>query len=201
MIVKSAEFVKSSAAAGECPPPGLPEYAFTGRSNVGKSSLINMLTGHRRLAKTSSTPGKTKLVNHFIINNQWYLADLPGYGYAKTSRRERKGFGKLIEDYIHIRTNLVSLFVLVDSRHEPLASDTSFINTLGHKGVPFAIVFTKCDKLSGNALHRNMNVYAKHLKRDWETLPPLFITSVTDQRGKNEILEYIETSNRNFIAR
>ncbi len=191
MIIKSAEFVKSSATAADCPPPGLPEYAFTGRSNVGKSSLINMLTGHRKLAKTSSTPGKTKLVNHFIINNQWYLADLPGYGYAKTSRRERKGFGKLIEDYINIRRNLVSLFVLVDARHEPLASDISFINNLGHKGVPFTIVFTKCDKLSGNALNKNMIVYEKFLKRDWETLPPLFFTSAIDHRGKNDILEYI----------
>ncbi len=160
-----------------------------------------MLTGRRKLAKTSSTPGKTRLINHFIINNQWYLADLPGYGYAKISRSERKGFGKLIDSYISVRLNLVSLFALVDSRHEPMASDMSFISSLGRNGVPFAIVFTKCDKLSRDALQRNLNVYARYLKKEWETLPPWFCTSAADHRGRDEILDYIDAANRNFVPR
>ncbi|TVR74559.1 MAG: YihA family ribosome biogenesis GTP-binding protein [Marinilabiliales bacterium] len=200
MVIKSAEFVKSSAAAGQFPPPDIPEYAFTGRSNVGKSSLINMLTGHKRLAKTSSTPGKTKLVNHFLINDQWYLADLPGYGYARTSRSERKGFGRLIESYIRVRENLVSLFVLVDSRHEPQVSDLNFINSLGYNGVPFAIVFTKSDKLSPALLQRNVDVYLKRLEQEWETPPPWFCASVNDYRGREEILGYIENGNYNYAA-
>jgi GTP-binding protein len=198
MIIKSAEFVKSSARADQCPPPEFPEYAFIGRSNVGKSSVINMLTGNRKLAKTSSTPGKTRLINHFLINNQWYLVDLPGFGYAKASRKLRKEFGLLISKYIEMRKNLVCLFMLVDSRHPPLDLDMAFIRLLGENQVPFVILFTKCDKLSSGKRDSNLNIYLNTLKKEWDNLPGYFMTSAVSQAGKDEILEYINQVNESL---
>jgi GTP-binding protein len=198
MIIKSAEFVKSSARADQCPPPDFPEYAFIGRSNVGKSSVINMLAGNRKLAKTSSTPGKTRLINHFLINNQWYLVDLPGFGYAKASRTLRKDFSILISKYIENRQTLVCLFMLVDSRHPPLDSDMAFIRWLGENQVPFVLLFTKCDKLSSGKLDKNLNLYLKTLKTQWETIPEYFLTSAVKQTGKEEILGFIDQTNANL---
>lgn len=195
MEIKTAEFVKSSARADQCPPADLPEYAFIGRSNVGKSTLINMLAGTKKLAKTSSTPGKTRLINHFLINEVWYLVDLPGYGYARAPREQRKSMEKLISKYIDLRKNLACLFVLVDSRHAPLPADLAFINKLGEDGVPFVLVFTKCDKLSGNKLESNLNSYFRQLKKNWETLPTYFCTSALQKKGKSEILGFIENTN------
>jgi GTP-binding protein len=195
MIIKSAEFIKSSARADQCPAPDLPEYAFTGRSNVGKSSLINMLAGTRKLAKTSSTPGKTQLINHFLINNSWYLVDLPGYGYAKASRKLRSGFAMLISKYIGHRPNLVCLFLLIDSRHPPLNPDLEFIRWLGESGVPFVLVFTKCDKLSAGKLDKNLDLYLNVLRKEWETLPHYFRTSAKTQEGVAGILEFISATN------
>jgi GTP-binding protein len=195
MLIKSAEFVKSSAKADQCPPPDFPEYAFTGRSNVGKSSVINMLTGKKKLAKISSTPGKTRLINHFLINNQWYLVDLPGYGYARASQKMRKEFSTLISRYIENRQNLVCLFLLIDSRHPPLSSDISFMRSLGENQIPFMLVFTKCDKLSALRLEKNLNGYLNHLKEDWETVPGYFRTSALTQTGKDDILEFINETN------
>ena len=200
MTVKSAEFIKSSARADQCPPPDFPEYAFTGRSNVGKSSLINMLSGKRKLAKTSSTPGKTQLINHFLINNSWYLVDLPGYGYAKTSRTLRKQFSSLIDKYIATRPNLVCLFVLIDSRHPPLSSDISFIRWLGENSVPFVLVFTKCDKLSAGKLDKNVNYYLNELRKEWENLPAHFCTSAIRSGGGTDILEFIDNTNAGLNA-
>ncbi len=201
MLIKSTEFIKSSANVKHCPAPDYPEYAFTGRSNVGKSSLINLLTGKKSLAKTSSTPGKTRLVNHFLINNQWYLVDLPGYGYARVPKKMRKGLGQLISQYIANRNNLVCLFLLIDSRHAPLSSDIAFINLLGENQVPFMLVFTKCDKLSGGQLDRNLNVYFNHLKKEWETLPGYFCTSALNQTGKDDILSFISQTNAELKMR
>ena len=201
MLIKSAEFIKSSANANHCPSPDFPEYAFTGRSNVGKSSLINFLTGKRNLAKTSSTPGKTRLINHFLINNKWYLVDLPGYGYARVPKKMRSGLGHLISQYIETRINLICLFLLIDSRHAPLSSDISFINLLGENQVPFMLVFTKCDKLSGGQLDRNLNVYFNRLKKDWETLPGYFCTSALKQTGKDDILSFISRTNAEMKLR
>lgn len=195
MEIRTAEFVKSSARADQCPPADLPEYAFIGRSNVGKSTLINMLAGTKKLAKTSSTPGKTRLINHFLINEGWYLVDLPGYGYARVPREQRKSMGNLISKYIDLRKNLACLFVLIDSRHAPLAADLDFINTMGENGVPFVLVFTKCDKLSGNKLESNLNSYFKQLKKNWETMPTYFCTSALQKKGKYEILGFIENTN------
>jgi GTP-binding protein len=195
MLIKNTEFVKSSAKAEECPSPDFPEYAFTGRSNVGKSSVINMLTGNKKLAKTSSTPGKTRLINHFLINDRWYLVDLPGYGYAKTSQKNRRGLAKLISRYIEIRKNLVCLFLLIDSRHSPLSSDLSFIRFMGENQVPFVLVFTKCDKLSSDRLDRNLNIYFKYLGKEWETLPGYYCTSAVTGLGKEEILDFIDSTN------
>ncbi|MFO7923425.1 MAG: ribosome biogenesis GTP-binding protein YihA/YsxC [Bacteroidales bacterium] len=195
MLIKKTEFIKSSAKAEECPSPDFPEYAFTGRSNVGKSSVINMLTGNKKLARTSSTPGKTRLINHFLINNRWYLVDLPGYGYAKTSQKNRRELAKLISRYIEIRKNLVCLFLLIDSRHSPLSSDLSFIRLLGENQVPFVLVFTKCDKLSSNRLDRNLNIYFKYLGKEWETLPEYYRTSAVTGLGKEEILDFIDSTN------
>ncbi len=201
MVIKSAEFVKSSARADQCPPPEFPEYAFTGRSNVGKSSVLNMLTGKRKLAKTSSTPGKTQLINHFLINNSWYLADLPGYGYAKASRKMRKEFSTLIMKYIENRKNLVCLFVLVDSRHAPLTSDMNFIRWLGENLVPFVILFTKCDKLPAIKLEKNINVYLGVLKQEWENLPQYFCTSALKQTGKDQVLDFINETNAGLATK
>jgi GTP-binding protein len=200
MTIKSAEFIKSSARADQCPPSDLPEYAFTGRSNVGKSSLINMLAGNRKLAKTSSTPGKTQLINHFLINDSWYLVDLPGYGYAKTSKELRSRFAMLISKYIGHRQNLVCLFLLIDSRHPPLLPDLEFIRWLGENRVPFVLVFTKCDKLSAGKLDKNLDIYLKELKKEWETLPAYFRTSAKTQMGGGEILDFINGTNERLMS-
>ena len=170
----------------------MPEFAFVGRSNVGKSSLVNMLTGNNSLAKVSATPGKTRLINHFTINDEWYLVDLPGYGYARVSKSERKGFSKLLTDYVLNREQLVCLFVLVDSRHEPQRNDLEFINLLGENGVPFAIIFTKADKLSANALASNIAHYGRVLRESWEELPPMFSSSSEKRIGREEILGFVE---------
>jgi GTP-binding protein len=177
MIIKTAEFVKSSGKWQECPEPNIPEYAFIGRSNVGKSSLINAMMNHKDLAKTSQTPGKTQLINHFLVNENWYLTDLPGYGYAKVSKVQRKDFEKLITNYILNRRNLVNLFVLVDVRHKPQAIDLDFMQWCGESGVPFSIVFTKADKLKPNAVIKNVEDYKLEMHKTWEDLPELYITS------------------------
>jgi GTP-binding protein len=191
MNITSAEFVCSNSEYKKCPDTGLPEFAFIGRSNVGKSSLINSLTGKKGLAKTSSTPGKTQLINHFIINESWYLVDLPGYGYAKVSQTERLKWEKMINDYLMNRGKLFCTFVLVDSRLEPQLIDIEFINYLGESGIPFAIIFTKTDKLTKNELSKSLAQYKKKLLDWWEELPPLFVTSAEKGNGKEEVLEYI----------
>ncbi|WP_185286457.1 ribosome biogenesis GTP-binding protein YihA/YsxC [Chryseobacterium indologenes] len=195
MVIKTAEFVKSSGKWQECPEPNIPEYAFIGRSNVGKSSLINAMMNHKDLAKTSQTPGKTQLINHFLVNENWYLTDLPGYGYAKVSKVQRKDFEKLITNYILNRRNLVNLFVLVDSRHNPQKIDLEFIQWCGESGVPFSIVFTKSDKLKPNAVIKNVEDYKTELHKTWEDLPELYITSSEKKEGGDEILKFIEKTN------
>ena len=195
MVIKSAEFVISNSQVSKCPTTGLPEYAFIGRSNVGKSSLINMLTGKKGLAMTSQKPGKTQLINHFIINGAWYLVDLPGYGYARLSKDGREKLKTMIEDYTLERKELVCLFVLVDSRHEPQKIDLEFIQWLGEEGVPFALAFTKADKLTKGRLAANLEAYKARLLEEWEELPPIFITSSEQQLGRDELLSYIEGIN------
>ena len=195
MVIKSAEFVISNSQVSKCPTTGLPEYAFIGRSNVGKSSLINMLTGKKGLAMTSQKPGKTQLINHFIINGAWYLVDLPGYGYARLSKDGREKLKAMIEDYTLERKELICLFVLVDSRHEPQKIDLEFIQWLGEEGVPFALVFTKADKLTKGRLSANLEAYKARLLEEWEELPPIFVTSSEQQLGRNELLSYIEGIN------
>ena len=195
MVIKSAEFVISNSQVSKCPTTGLPEYAFIGRSNVGKSSLINMLTGKKGLAMTSQKPGKTQLINHFIINGAWYLVDLPGYGYARLSKDGREKLKTMIEDYTLERRELVCLFVLVDSRHEPQKIDLEFIQWLGEEGVPFALVFTKADKLTKGRLSANLEAYKARLLEEWEELPPIFVTSSEQQLGRDELLSYIEGIN------
>jgi len=195
MIIKTAEFVKSSGKWQECPDPKLPEYAFIGRSNVGKSSLINAMMNRKDLAKTSGTPGKTQLINHFLINENWYLTDLPGYGYAKVSKTLRKDFEKLITNYILNRKNLVNLFVLIDIRHTPQKIDLEFIQWCGESGVPFSIVFTKSDKMKPNAAKKNEEEYKAELLKSWEELPEIYITSAEKKEGCDEILHYIEATN------
>jgi len=195
MVIKSAEFVISNSQVSKCPTTGLPEYAFIGRSNVGKSSLINMLTGKKGLAMTSQKPGKTQLINHFIINGAWYLVDLPGYGYARLSKDGREKLKTMIEDYTLERKELVCLFVLVDSRHEPQKIDLEFIQWLGEEGVPFALVFTKADKLTKGRLAANLDAYKARLLEEWEELPPIFVTSSEQQLGRDELLSYIEGIN------
>ena len=195
MVIKSAEFVISNSQVSKCPTTGLPEYAFIGRSNVGKSSLINMLTGKKGLAMTSQKPGKTQLINHFIINGTWYLVDLPGYGYARLSKDGREKLKTMIEDYTLERKELVCLFVLVDSRHEPQKIDLEFIQWLGEEGVPFALVFTKADKLTKGRLSANLEAYKARLLEEWEELPPIFVTSSEQQLGRDELLSYIEGIN------
>ncbi len=195
-VVKSAVFIKSSADAKDCPDCSVPEYAFTGRSNIGKSSLINMLTNRKNLAKASSAPGKTRLINHFLINDSWYLVDLPGYGYAKTSKKERKGFGKLIEQYLKEAANMVCLFLLIDSRHSPQPADVAFIQWLGVNQVPFVIVFTKIDKLSSQQLNKNVSRYREELHKTWETLPKIFYTSSIKRKGAEDILDFIDKTNK-----
>lgn len=193
MKIKSAEFVISNSLVAKCPKDRLPEYAFIGRSNVGKSSLINMLTNKKSLAKTSGRPGKTQLINHFIINKEWFLVDLPGYGYAKVSKKSKKTFQKFITDYFEKREQMVCAFVLIDSRHEPLKVDLEFMEWLGTNQVPFNIVFTKADKLKPEALIRNIAKYQEILLETWEELPRSFTTSSSDYSGKEELLEYIHS--------
>ncbi|MCJ7820075.1 MAG: ribosome biogenesis GTP-binding protein YihA/YsxC [Bacteroidales bacterium] len=191
MIIKSALYVTSSARISQCPPPDMPEYAFIGRSNVGKSSLINMLVTRKGLAKISGTPGKTRTINHFIINDSWYLVDLPGYGYAKASQKLREEWSRLITTYITKRENLVSLFVLIDARHEPIASDLEFMERLAVSGVPFVRVFTKADKAGQRKVDKNLALYNKVMLEKWESLPVTFVTSATKGKGREEILDYI----------
>lgn len=196
MEIKTAEFTLSAPTVGMCPQDTKPEYAFIGRSNVGKSSLINMLTNNRRLAKTSSTPGKTLLINHFIINKEWYLVDLPGYGYAKRSKKETEKLDQMIRGYILQRQQLVNVFVLVDVRLEPQKIDLDFIEWLGLSSVPFAIVFTKADKLPPNKANQAVEAYKKKLLETWEELPPTFLTSSEKKEGRDEILQYIDDINK-----
>lgn len=196
MDIKSAEYCVSAPRVSMCPNDTKPEYAFIGRSNVGKSSLINMLTNHRKLAKTSATPGKTLLINHFIINKEWYLVDLPGYGYAKRSKTEVARLDQMIRGYILQREQLTNVFVLVDSRHEPQQIDLAFIEWLGQSGIPFAIVFTKTDKLSGGKANQNIANYKRKLLETWEELPPVFMTSSESRQGREELLDYIDRINR-----
>ena len=195
MVIKSAEFVISNSRVEKCPTTGLPEYAFIGRSNVGKSSLINMLTARKGLAITSQKPGKTQLINHFIINDSWYLVDLPGYGYARLGKDSRDSLRRMIEDYVLERKELVLLFVLIDCRHEPQKIDLEFIQWLGEEGVPFSLVFTKADKLSKGRLASNIEAYTAKLHEEWEELPPIFVTSSEERVGRDELLGYIEEIN------
>ena len=195
MVIKSAEFVISNSRVEKCPTTGLPEYAFIGRSNVGKSSLINMLTARKGLAITSQKPGKTQLINHFIINDAWYLVDLPGYGYARLGKDSRDSLRRMIEDYVLERKELVLLFVLLDCRHDPQKIDLEFIQWLGEEGVPFALVFTKADKLSKGRLAANVEAYKAKLREEWEELPPIFVTSSEERMGRDELLGYIEEIN------
>ena len=194
-LVKTARFVISNTDIKKCPNDGKPEYAFIGRSNVGKSSLINMLTGHRKLAMTSATPGKTLLINHFIVNDEWYLVDLPGYGYAKRSKTQNELLEHIISSYILDREAMTLLFVLIDCRHEPQKIDLEFFQWLGENGVPFSIIFTKADKLTKTALGANIEAYKKRLLEDWEELPPVFITSSETSLGRDEVLQYIAEVN------
>lgn len=196
MVIKTAEFVKSSGKWQDCPEPNLPEYAFIGRSNVGKSSLINTMMNRKDLAKTSQTPGKTQLINHFLVNEDWYLTDLPGYGYAKVSKSLRKDFEKLITNYILNRKNLVNLFVLVDSRHAPQKIDLEFIEWCGENEIPFSIVFTKADKLKHNAAISNVENYKAELMKTWEDLPEVYLTSAEKKEGTDEILSFISKTNK-----
>lgn len=198
MEIKSAEFIASYTNYKDCPKDEKPEYAFVGRSNVGKSSLINMLVDKKKLAKTSQSPGKTQLINHFIINDEWYLVDLPGYGFAKVSKSMRKDFNKLIRDYCEYRQNLMCLFVLIDSRHEPQKNDLEFMEWLGEKQVPFSMIFTKVDKLSSSALNKNLQLYKKEMLKKWESLPEIFITSAEQKLGRTEILDLIENINKSI---
>jgi GTP-binding protein len=198
MNIKSAEFVISNTDYTSCPQDGKPEYAFIGRSNVGKSSLINMLTNRKGLAMTSSTPGKTMLINHFLINDQWYLVDLPGYGYARRGKENREKLRGIIEDYVLERTAMTSLFVLVDSRHEPQAIDLEFMEWLGENGIPFSIVFTKGDKQGTGKLKMNVNAYKAEMLKSWEELPPVFVTSAETGIGKDELLAYIDAINKSL---
>ncbi|MFV0390493.1 MAG: ribosome biogenesis GTP-binding protein YihA/YsxC [Paludibacteraceae bacterium] len=196
MDIQSAEFTISNTDYLKCPDGNLPEYAFIGRSNVGKSSLINMLTNRKGLAMTSGKPGKTLLINHFIINNAWYIVDLPGYGYARQSKQQRVQLKKIIESYILQREQLTNLFVLIDSRHEPQQIDLEFMEWLGISRVPFSIVFTKMDKQSATRGRANVEAYTDKLLETWEELPPIFLSSGENRQGREELLEYIETINR-----
>ena len=192
MEIKSATFTISSAKISQCPQDTKAEFAFIGRSNVGKSSLINMLTNHKGLAKTSATPGKTLLINHFLINNEWYIVDLPGYGFAKRSKSVQRSIEEMISSYILHREQLVNVFLLIDVRHNPQKIDTEFMTWLGENGIPFSIVFTKADKLSAAQLRQNVDNYMKSLLETWEELPPYFVTSSEKKQGREPLLDYIE---------
>ena len=192
MEIKSATFTISSAKISQCPQDTKAEFAFIGRSNVGKSSLINMLTNHKGLAKTSATPGKTLLINHFLINNEWYIVDLPGYGFAKRSKSVQRSIEEMITSYILHREQLVNVFLLIDVRHNPQKIDTEFMTWLGENGIPFSIVFTKADKLSATQLRQNVDNYMKSLLETWEELPPYFVTSSEKKQGREPLLDYIE---------
>lgn len=196
MVIKTAEFIVSNTETEKCPRDGKPEYAFIGRSNVGKSSLINMLTNRKGLAMTSSTPGKTQLINHFLINDEWYLVDLPGYGYAQRGKKGREQIQKIIDRYLEKRVEMTSLFVLLDCRHDPQKIDLDFMLRLGIEGIPFAIIFTKVDKLSQSRLKENIGAYTSKLLEFWETLPPIFYTSSEHRNGREEVLDYIEQINK-----
>ena len=198
MEIKSAEFTISSSRADMCPKSDIPEYAFIGRSNVGKSSLINMLTKKPKLAMTSSTPGKTLLINHVLINKEWYLVDLPGYGFALRGKKMMDKIKNLIEYYVLEREQLTCLFVLIDSRHEPQKIDLEFIEWLGENGVPFAIIFTKADKQTVGKTRQNVNNYLNKLKEQWEELPPHFVSSSENGTGRQEILDYIDSINKSL---
>ena len=198
MIIRSASFVKSSTTLIQCPAPENPEFGFIGRSNVGKSSLINMLTGWTKLAKISGEPGKTRTINHFLINGKWFLVDLPGYGYAKVPATIREKWIKAARDYILGRANLVCLFVLLDSRLKPQRSDIEFMEFLGLNGVPIARIFTKCDKLTHLNLEKSIKLHDIEMLKKWESLPVTFITSSVKKRGREEILDFIEESINNF---
>lgn len=196
MIINSARFVISNTSVKKCPSEMLHEYAFIGRSNVGKSSLINMLTNKKSLAQTSSKPGKTLLINHFLINDSWHIVDLPGYGYAQRSKDSRQAIERIIQEYILNRQQMTNLFVLIDVRHKPQKIDLEFIEWLGENGVPFSIVFTKLDKLSSSAVKKSISSYCTTLREQWEELPPIFATSSEDGRGRDELLDYIEQLNQ-----
>lgn len=196
MLVKSASFVISNTDVSSCPKSKLPEYAFIGRSNVGKSSLINALCNNKNLAKTSSRPGKTQLINHFLVNDTWHLVDLPGFGYARVSKKQKKVFQKFISNYFKERTQLVNVFLLIDIRHEPQLIDLDFMQRLGQKFIPFSIIFTKADKLKPKAIERNVNNYSKKILEKWESIPPKFITSSDSKYGIKEVLKYIDTLNK-----
>ena len=198
MEIKSAEFVISNADVKKCPADGKVEYAFIGRSNVGKSSLINMLTRNKKLAMTSATPGKTLLINHFLINKSWYLVDLPGYGFAQRNKKTQEKITKIIEDYILTREQMANLFLLIDIRLEPQKIDLEFMEWLGENGIPFAIVFTKADKLTNGKNKSNVQKYLSKIKQSWEELPPYFITSSESRLGRDELLEYIDQINKSI---
>lgn len=200
MQIKSAEFVKSSPEVAVCPDPTIPEYAFIGRSNVGKSSLINHMTNRKKLAKTSSTPGKTQLINHFLINEAWYLVDLPGYGWAQTSKVNKAAWKKMINSYLEERQNLACVFVLVDIRHEPQKIDLEFMEWLGENAIPFSIVFTKADKLGKTQIQSNVAGYKKEMRKTWEELPPTFVTSSAEKVGGEEILDFIDRINAEIVG-
>lgn len=192
MKITQARFVTSNTDHKKCPPHTKPEFAFIGRSNVGKSSLINMLTNNHKLAKSSSTPGKTQLINHFLINESWYLVDLPGYGYARVSKTSRKDWQKFIREFILERTQLTTLFVLIDSRHEPQKIDIEFVNWLGHNAIPIAVIFTKADKSKPGVVERNVELFRGAMRETWESLPQMFVTSAEKATGKDELLDYLD---------
>lgn len=200
MDIKSASFLVSNTTFKKCPMDGKPEFAFIGRSNVGKSSLINMLTGKKKLAKTSSTPGKTQLINHFEINEDWYLVDLPGYGFAKASKRSRQSWEVFITEYLLHRESLMTTFVLIDARLPPQKIDLEFMNWCGGKGIPFSLVFTKTDKLSSSSLQKNLTGYKKEMLKFWDDLPPVFVTSSQSKFGREPLLNYIDEILKAFKA-
>ncbi len=198
MEIRTAKYLISSPKVENCPKPDKPEYAFIGRSNVGKSSLINMLTNHSKLAKTSGSPGKTQMINHFVINDEWFLVDLPGYGYAKVSQTQRASWSKMIEHYLRERENLMVVFVLVDGRHDPQKADLEFLRKLGEWGVPFNIVFTKADKTTQRDVAKNAKAFVAEMKKEWEFIPRTFITSAEKFLGRREMLSYIDELNQQY---